>query len=168
MWPFGPKSEEEMQEAPREQFREGTRALERGDTAEAIRILSAVVRDHPDYMAARLNLGHACYTSGEFVAAARQFEEAQKLDPKNPKILLNQAAAQSALDHLDEAIDLLIEALNLDAAAIVAFGGLVPGSATCTTTSRSPTGARADPLRRWRSSRWSLLCIRIMSPRRRR
>ena len=114
MWPFRPKSDEEKQAEPRDHFREGPRALERGDTAEAIRILSGVVRDHPDYMAARLNLGHAYYTSGEFIAAARQFEEAQKLDPKNPKILLNQAAAQSALDQLDEAIDLLIEALNLD------------------------------------------------------
>ncbi len=115
MWPFGRKqSDEESQAEPRERFREGTRALEHGDVAEAIAILSALVREQPDYMAAHVNLGHAYYSNGEFVAAARQFEEAHALEPDNPKVLLNQAAAKSALDQLDEAIDLLIAALNLD------------------------------------------------------
>ena len=62
MWPFRPKSDEEKQAEPRDHFREGTRALERGDTAEAIRILSGVVHDHPDYMAAWLNLCNDYYT----------------------------------------------------------------------------------------------------------
>ncbi|MBD3292587.1 MAG: tetratricopeptide repeat protein, partial [Armatimonadia bacterium] len=115
-WPFGrrePKDEE--QPDPKERFKEGTRALERGDIDEAINVLSALVKEQPDYMAARVNLGHAYYSNGEFVAAARQFEEAHALEPDNPKVLLNQAAAKSALDQLDEAIDLLIEALNVDA-----------------------------------------------------
>ena len=89
MWPFGKrKSDEEKQAEPRERFKEGTRALERGDIAEAIGILSALVREQPDYMAAHVNLGHAYYSNGEFVAAARQFGEAHVLEPDNPKVLL--------------------------------------------------------------------------------
>lgn len=115
MWPFGRrKAEEEKQADPKERFKEGTRALERGDVQEAIEVLSALVREQPDYAAAHVNLGHAYYSNGEYVAAARQFEEAHALEPDNPKVLLNQAAAKSALDQLDEAIDLLIEALNID------------------------------------------------------
>jgi len=116
MWPFGKrKSDEEKQAEPRERFKEGTRALENGNISEAITVLSELVREQPDYMAAHVNLGHAYYTNGEFVAAARQFEEAHALEPDNPKVLLNHAAAKSALDQLDEAIDLLIEALGVDA-----------------------------------------------------
>ena len=115
MWPFGRREpQDEQKPDPKERFKEGTRALERGDASEAIEILSALVKDQPDYMAARVNLGHAYYSSGEYVAAARQFEEAGALEPGNPKVLLNQAAATSALDQLDDAIDLLIEALNID------------------------------------------------------
>ncbi len=116
MWPFGRREPEDQEKPdPEERFKAGTRALERGDVNEAIEILSDVVEDEPEYMAARVNLGHAYYSNGEYVAASRQFEEAHKLEPDNPKILLNQAAARSALDQLDEAIDLLIEALNVDA-----------------------------------------------------
>jgi tetratricopeptide (TPR) repeat protein len=115
MWPFGRgKSDDEEKPDPTKRFKEGTRALERGEVGDAIDILSELVKDEPDYMAARVNLGHAYYTHGEFVAAARQFEQAHELEPNNPKTLLNQAAAKSALDRLDEAIDLLIEALNID------------------------------------------------------
>jgi tetratricopeptide (TPR) repeat protein len=116
MWPFGRRDKQEETEAdPKEQFKEGTRALEAGRLDRAIEILSGLVEAQPDYMAAHVNLGHAHYSKGEYEAAAREFEKAHELEPDNPKVLLNQAAARSALDELDEAIDLLIEALNVDA-----------------------------------------------------
>lgn len=115
MWPFGRKKKrDEAEPEPKERFKEGTRALESGDFNTAIDVLVPLVEDEPDYVAARVNLGHAYYSTAEYVAAARQFEEAHQREPDNPKILLNQAAAKSALDQLDEAIDLLIEALNID------------------------------------------------------
>lgn len=115
MWPFGRRDQDEEEQAkPRERFREGTRALEEGDVGRAIEVLSALVGEQPDYVAARVNLGHAYYSRGEYVAAARQFEAAHEHEPDNPKILLNEAAAKSALDDLDGAIDLLIEVLNVD------------------------------------------------------
>ncbi len=115
MWPFGrrePKDDEKPD--PKKRFKEGTRALERGDIGEAIAVFSALVKDDPDYVSARVNLGNAYYSHGEYVAAVRQFEEAHAREPENPKILLNYAAAKSALDQLDDAIDLLTEALNVD------------------------------------------------------
>ncbi len=121
MWPFGrretaKRSEEKVHKRDhRSAFREATRALEAGRTAEAIEMLAEVVRDDPDNFAARVNLGTAYYSTGEHVAAARQFEAAHELKPDNPKVLLNLAAAKSALGQLDEAIDLLLEALEIDA-----------------------------------------------------
>jgi tetratricopeptide (TPR) repeat protein len=115
MWPFARKKKrDEAKPEPKERFKEGTRALESGDFDTAIDVLVPLVEDEPDYVAARVNLGHAYYSRAEYVAAARQFAEAHQREPENPKILLNQAAAKSALDQLDEAIDLLIEALNID------------------------------------------------------
>ena len=115
MWPFGRREpQDDEKPEPKQRFKEGTRALERGELGEAIEIFAALVQDEPDYVAARVNLGNAYYTHGEYVAAVRQFEEAHTRQPENPKILLNLAASKSALDQLDEAIDLLIEALNVD------------------------------------------------------
>ncbi|NLO05288.1 MAG: tetratricopeptide repeat protein [candidate division WS1 bacterium] len=113
MWPFG-KRDDDGEKDTRGMFKEATRALERGESEEGIRILAEVVREDPEFMAARVNLGAAYYARGEYVGAARQFEAAHELQPDNPKVLLNLAAAKSALDQLDEAIDLLIEALNLE------------------------------------------------------
>jgi tetratricopeptide (TPR) repeat protein len=115
MWPFGRRDRQDDEKpAPKERFKEGTRALEAGDLNRAIEVLSSLVEDQPDYASARVNLGHAYYSNGEYVAAARQFEEAHALDPDNPRVLLNEAAARSALDQLDKAIELLIAALNID------------------------------------------------------
>lgn len=115
MWPFGRRASRDAKHTdPKERFKEGTRALESGDFDRAIKALSALVEGQPDYVAGRVNLGHAYYSNGEYVAAARQFQEAHAQEPDNPRILLNHAAAKSALDQLDDAIDLLVEALNID------------------------------------------------------
>ncbi|MGI5817877.1 MAG: tetratricopeptide repeat protein [Armatimonadota bacterium] len=117
MWPFGrrePKGRDEEAADPKERFKEGTRALEAGDLSRAIEVFSALVEDEPDYAAAHVNLGNAYYTRGDFAAAAAHFARAHELQPDTPKVLLNHAAAKSAIDELDAAIDLLIEALTID------------------------------------------------------
>ena len=118
MWPFGRRKEKqqdrEQEREHRSAFRDGTRALEDGRTSEAIEALAAVVREDPDNFAARVNLGTAYYSGGEYVAAVRQFEAARELQSDAPKVLLNLAAAKSALDQLDEAIDLLLQVLEID------------------------------------------------------
>lgn len=116
MWPFGRRDDsgEDDDGERRERFLEATRALERGDREEGIRKLAALVEDHPDYVEARVNLGGVYYSNQEYVAAARQFEAAYDLKPDDPRILLNLAASKSALDQLDEAIDLLIKTLDID------------------------------------------------------
>lgn len=115
MWPFG-RREKKTEERPdaRKRFRDATRALERGERSEAIRGLSEVVEEDPEHFAARVNLGTAYYSEGEYVAAARQFEAARELQPENPKVLLNLAASRNQLDQVEEAIDLLLEVLELD------------------------------------------------------
>ena len=117
MWPFG-RRERSERDTPtrdhREAFRAAVQALEAGRRSEAIEILAPVVAEDPENFAARVNLGTAYYGSGERVAAARQFEAARELKPDNTKVLLNLAAAKSALDQLDEAIDWLLRALEID------------------------------------------------------
>ncbi len=112
MWPFGRRDDEEKKH--RRAFREATRALERGERSNAIETLAKVVQEAPEDFAARVNLGAAYYQNGEYVAAARQFEAAHELQPENPKVLLNLAAAKSALDQDDEAIELLLQILEID------------------------------------------------------
>jgi len=117
MWPFGRRKQDEDREQKREHksaFREATRALEDGRTSEAIEALAEVVQEDPENFAARVNLGTAYYSTGEYVAAVRQFEAARELKADAPKVLLNLAAAKSALDQLDEAIDLLLQVLEID------------------------------------------------------
>lgn len=118
MWPFGRRKREPRPREPgadhRALVRDATKALEEGRPSDAIEMLAQVVRDDPDNFTARVNLGTAYYSTGEYVAAARQFEAAHELKPDNPKVLLNLAAARSALDQLDEAIDLLVKALERD------------------------------------------------------
>ena len=56
MWPFGRQGKQQEEQAePRERFREGTKALEQGDVDRAIQVLSALVSEQPDYVAARVN-----------------------------------------------------------------------------------------------------------------
>lgn len=115
MWPFGrKKSKDEESPDPKKRFKEGTRALGEGNLARAIEVFEALVEDHPDYASARVNLGSAYYEKGDFEAAGQQFKRAHELEPDNPKVLLNYAASRSALDDMDGAIDLLIEALSID------------------------------------------------------
>ncbi|MGD9496315.1 MAG: tetratricopeptide repeat protein [Armatimonadota bacterium] len=113
MWPFGRRRQTKARD-DQALLREATRALEQGRAREAIEALADLVQEDPENFAARVNLGTAYYSTGEYVAAARQFEVAHELKPTNPKVLLNLAAARSALDQLDDAIDLLLEALQVD------------------------------------------------------
>jgi len=110
MWPFGRR----QPDSPREQFKAGTRAIERGELREGIELLEQVAEQEPDNVSAAVNLGAAYFTLGDQQAAAEQLERARQHAPDNPKVLLNLAAARSALDDLDGAIDLLLRILQID------------------------------------------------------
>lgn len=117
MWPFGRRKKRKLEgeEAERqERFVAATQALDEGRTQEGIEGLSQLVDDYPDYASARLNLGTALYNTEQYEEAAVQFEALRLTTPDDPRILLNLAAAKSALDRLDEAIDLLIRILEMD------------------------------------------------------
>ncbi len=116
MWPFGrhEKKSEDPDREQRRRFREATRALDEGREEDGIAALTELVEDYPEYVSARVNLGAAHYSAEQYEEAEREFTAALGLKPEDPRILLNLAATKSALDELDDAIDLLIRALEID------------------------------------------------------
>jgi protein O-mannosyl-transferase len=117
MWPFGRRKKRTRggpEDERQERFVEATQAIEDGRLAEGIEFLEELVEDHPDYASARVNLGAVYYATERHAEAVTQFEAAHSLKPDDPRILLNLAAAKSALSELDQSIDLLIKALEID------------------------------------------------------
>ena len=88
---------------------EGKRALKAGDFAQAVITLEKVVKMAPGIAESHVMLATAYYGEGRFVDAARECEEALKLDPSLPsvKIFLGLSLADSgectrALPYLEE------------------------------------------------------------------
>lgn len=110
MWPFRRR----QHDSPKDRFRAGTRAIERGDLRGGVETLANLAEENPEDVAVAVNLGAAYFTLGDYAAAAEQFERARRHGGDRPRVLLNLAAARSALGDLDGAIDLLLRILELD------------------------------------------------------
>ena len=54
-----------------------------GDTDDALKTVSAIVKEHPDYAQAQFNLGVIYTQQDRFGEAAQAFQEALRLDPSN-------------------------------------------------------------------------------------
>lgn len=57
--------------------------LKNGDSQEALKIISAIVKEHPDYAQAHYNLGVVYSQQERFSEAAQAFQEALSLDPSD-------------------------------------------------------------------------------------
>ncbi|MEK8132563.1 tetratricopeptide repeat protein [Paenibacillus filicis] len=65
--------------------------LEEGKFSEAVRILENLIRNHPDFMAARNNLALAYYYMGHFERSVHMIREVLELEPGNLHALCNLA-----------------------------------------------------------------------------
>ncbi len=83
-----------------------------GNTDEALQILSAIVKDHPDYAQAHNNLGIVYTQQKRFSEAAKEFETALQLDPTNDSVRLSYVKAMTALLQYDRAEPLIHEYLQ--------------------------------------------------------
>jgi Flp pilus assembly protein TadD len=110
MWPLR-KSETP---SPSARFRVGTGLLNRGRAQDAIPILRELCDEQPDNGLAALNLGIAYHRTGKHTPAIEQFQRAAELFPGDARPLLNLAAAENALGHVDKAEQYLLRALDVD------------------------------------------------------
>jgi Flp pilus assembly protein TadD len=76
-------------------FRSGTAALDRGDTASAVRDLEAAAQLLPDSSAVHNHLGLAYAAAARHDAALREFERAVAIDCDNRAALTNLASARA-------------------------------------------------------------------------
>lgn len=83
-----------------------------GNTDEALQILSAIVKEHPDYAQAHTNLGIVYTQQKRFSEAAREFETALRLDPSDDTVRLSYVKALTALLQYDRAEPLIHEYLQ--------------------------------------------------------
>ncbi|WP_201317881.1 tetratricopeptide repeat protein [Paenibacillus sp. EPM92] len=65
--------------------------LEEGKFSEAVRLLETIIRNHPDFMAARNNLALAYYYMGHFDRSVQMIREVLELEPGNLHALCNLA-----------------------------------------------------------------------------
>jgi len=69
-------------------YMQGNRALAAGEYDRAIHAYSSALIENPQHVGARTALGVAHYRRGSFPAAIQALEEAQSLDPYDPRIQL--------------------------------------------------------------------------------
>ena len=74
-------------------YRAADAAFDRGDMDEAIRLYQEVIKQQPDSVAARANLGVALAHAGRYPDAIVQYNQALKLAPDNASLLLDLALA---------------------------------------------------------------------------
>lgn len=110
MWPFA----KDKTPGAGARFRTGTRLLNRGKFAEAIAVLAPLCQEHPDDVAALLNLGIAYHRAGQHTRASEQFQRVLLLRPQEARAYLNLAAAENALGHVDKAEQHLLRALEVN------------------------------------------------------
>lgn len=92
----------------------GIVALESGNFDTALRLLSSVVQDEPQFALARNNLGIAYWKSGNFYEAALQFDAAAKLLPQQAEPLVNLGMLLEEAGRHQSAADQFRIALNRD------------------------------------------------------
>lgn len=97
-----------------EEFERGSRAAREGKPAEAVAHFEKAVSLHPDYLAARNDLGTQLLALGRLEEAEAQLREAARLDPKafNPR--LNLAIVYVGRARFIEAVEAAEQALALN------------------------------------------------------
>ena len=88
----------------------GTRALQSGDAATAVREFQAVVEAKPNDSGAHESLGTAYALTRRLSLAKAEYERALKLDPSSVKVRKQLAVLEVQLGHPEAAVQLLTEA----------------------------------------------------------
>ncbi len=96
-----------------DQFRVAMEALQRGDPAEALKILLECQRAAPDHIDVKLNIALAFRIAGNFSAAISALDNALALDPYQFMALLSKASIVEQMGNLTEAAALYKNALLL-------------------------------------------------------
>jgi tetratricopeptide (TPR) repeat protein len=78
-----------QQESPDDLFTRGTELLAKGDTEGAIQAYQALLKNHPERIDARSNLGAAYARLGRYEDAVQQYQKALQFDPENSAIRFN-------------------------------------------------------------------------------
>lgn len=105
----------ELKDAPQDEVLQLNLAIaysKNGNTDEAIQLLSAIVKEHPDYAQAHTNLGIVYTQEKRFTEAGREFETALKLDPADDTVRLSYVKTLTALLQYDRAEPLIHEYLQ--------------------------------------------------------
>jgi len=79
--------------SPQDLYDQAGKALDAGDTAQAIKLYEELLQQLPDSIEARTNLGAALAKEGRYDEAQRQYRQALAHDPENETVLLNLALA---------------------------------------------------------------------------
>lgn len=92
---------------------------------QALEILAAIVKEHPDYAQAHLNLGVLYTQQTNYRLAAAEFQQALKIDPENDAARASYIKALIVLAQLDDALPIAEENLKRnprDAEALYLLG----------------------------------------------
>ncbi|MBE7560711.1 tetratricopeptide repeat protein [bacterium] len=87
-------------------FDRGLALSDEKNYAQAVEEYKKAVLLKPDFIEAVVNLGQLYYQEGEYNQALRCFQEGLTIDPRDPIVLNNLAAAHDALGHYEDAIRL--------------------------------------------------------------
>ncbi len=85
-----------------------------GGTDKAIRLYRTILRQRPDHVRARNNLGRILDSTGEHATAIEHFRAALEVEPGNSAVLANLGAALGNLGRYREAEIRLREAISID------------------------------------------------------
>ena len=88
-----PSSKDSQQPSPQDLYDRAGKALDAGDTAQAIKLYEELLQQLPDSIEARTNLGAALAQEGRYDEAQQQYRLALARDPQNETVLLNLALA---------------------------------------------------------------------------
>lgn len=117
--------------------------MSRKDSAAAVELLRKAVKAAPQNARIRGLLGQAYESVGKHEESARAYEEAARLDPTDPKPLVNGAAALMHLNRNAEAIAVLKRALTIAPGDPLALKDLVVATARVGTPEEAMSAAVA-------------------------
>ena len=106
---------EELKKAPPDEVLQVNLAvayLNNGDTEDALKTVSAIVKEHPDYAQAQFNLGAVLSRQDRFNEAAQAFKEAMRLDPSNDVTRLTYVKTLEVLAQFETAAPIIRDYLR--------------------------------------------------------